>query len=116
MVNSRVTGARYGIAGWLVQRVSAAVMLAYTGLIAVMFLMGPGIDASAWHAAFAAPWLRLASVLFLLSLLLHTWIGLRDVLMDYVHPTRVRLPLQVLVALSLIAYALWGLRLLWGGV
>ncbi len=116
VVRRGVTGARYGVVGWIAQRAAAVVMLVYTMLIVVLLVIGPGIDAVAWHVTFTAPWLRLASALFVLSLLLHAWVGVRDVLMDYVPATRLRLPLQVVVLLSLAGYALWALWLLWGGV
>ena len=62
---------------------------------------------------FAQQWFRLASLLFALSVFWHAWVGVRDILMDYVHATGTRLALQVLVVLSLVAYALWSIQILW---
>jgi succinate dehydrogenase / fumarate reductase membrane anchor subunit len=114
MVNRIVVGAHYGLKDWLAQRVTAAVMALYT-LFAVGFLQThPELDFAAWHGLFHSEFVRLASLLFLFSLFLHAWIGMRDIFMDYVHPTLIRLVLHVLVILALVAYAAWAAQILWG--
>jgi succinate dehydrogenase, hydrophobic membrane anchor protein len=45
--------------------------------------------------------------LFALALLLHAWIGVRDVILDYVKPPALRLALLAAVALFLLANGLW---------
>ena len=62
---------------------------------------------------FAPQWMRLATLLFFLSLFWHAWIGMRDILMDYVSSTAARLGLQVVVILLLVAYAAWAVQILW---
>jgi succinate dehydrogenase / fumarate reductase membrane anchor subunit len=57
--------------------------------------------------------MRIASFLFLVSLFWHAWIGMRNILMDYVHATGVRLMLQILVILSLLFYTVWSAEILW---
>ena len=53
-------------------------------------------------------------MLFIVSLLYHAWVGMRDILMDYLHATAVRLTAEVLVALALILYLIWSASVLWG--
>ncbi len=113
MVKRVVVGAHYGLRDWLVQRVSAVVMAVYTVLLAVVLMAAPPLDYAGWRALFAQQWLRFATLLFFLSLLLHAWVGMRDILMDYVHPTGLRLALQVAVVLSLVFYAVWTVQVLW---
>jgi succinate dehydrogenase / fumarate reductase, membrane anchor subunit len=62
---------------------------------------------------FEPQWMRLATLVFLLSLFWHAWIGMRDILMDYVKSTLLRLALQIVVALLLVAYAGWAIQILW---
>jgi len=50
----------------------------------------------------------------LLSLFYHAWIGVRDVVMDYVKPPGVRLLIHVLVIIALLLYAIWSVQILWG--
>lgn len=48
--------------------------------------------------------------LFFAAVLLHSWVGIRDVLIDYVRPLPLRLVLLGLVALGLLAVGAWILR------
>jgi succinate dehydrogenase hydrophobic membrane anchor protein len=43
----------------------------------------------------------------------HAWIGVRDIFMDYIKPTGVRLVLHSVVVLLLIGYAGWAAQILW---
>lgn len=113
MVKRIVVGAHYGLKDWLAQRVTAAVMALYTLFMAGFLLSHRGLGYAAWHDLFQSQSVRLASLLFLFSLFLHAWIGMRDIFMDYVHPTLIRLVLHVLVILALVAYAAWAAQILW---
>jgi succinate dehydrogenase / fumarate reductase membrane anchor subunit len=62
---------------------------------------------------FQPQWMRLASFVFFVSLFWHAWVGVRDILMDYVKSTAVRLALQVVVVLLLAAYMAWAVQILW---
>ena len=48
-----------------------------------------------------------------MALLLHSWVGMRDILMDYARPMTVRLALEILVAVLLVAWGGWALLILW---
>lgn len=114
MVKRIAIGAHYGLRDWLVQRVSAVVMVVYTLLvIAILFAHSP-LQYAEWKTLFSQQWMRLASLLFLLSLFIHAWIGVHDILMDYVHATGIRLGLQVAVIVALVVYTTWSIQILWG--
>jgi succinate dehydrogenase / fumarate reductase, membrane anchor subunit len=113
MVRRIVVGARYGLKDWLVQRVTALVMAVYTLLFAGILLVCTPSDFQSWRTLFEPQWMRLATLVFLLSLFWHAWIGMRDILMDYVKSTLLRLALQIVVALLLVAYAGWAIQILW---
>lgn len=113
MVKRIVVGARYGLKDWLVQRVTALVMAVYTLLFAGMLIFCTPSDFQSWRALFEPQWMRLATLVFVLSLFWHAWIGMRDILMDYFKSTLLRLALQVVVALLLVAYAGWAIQILW---
>ena len=57
--------------------------------------------------------MKLATFLFFVSLFLHAWIGMRDILMDYIKPLSTRLALQVVVIVLLVAWAGWAIQILW---
>jgi succinate dehydrogenase / fumarate reductase membrane anchor subunit len=106
-------GAHYGWRDWLVQRVSAVVMALYTLLVLGLLLWHGGLEYGAWKATFANDLFRLATFVFMLSLLWHAWVGVRNIAMDYLKPVSVRLTFQVAVIVALVAYAGWTIQVLW---
>lgn len=113
MVNRVVVGAHYGLRGWLVQRFSAVFMALYLVLfLAAMVAVRPA-GFEAWRALMSQGWMRVATLLFFASLILHAWVGMRDILMDYIKPTGIRLGLEVGVILVLAVYAAWTAQILW---
>lgn len=113
MVKREVIGAHYGLRDWLAQRVTAVVMVVYSVLFLVMLLKLPQFDFPSWKAMWSAPMMRYATLLFLLCLFVHAWIGVRNIAMDYVKPTWLRLTLYAVVILLLFAYGAWALQILW---
>jgi len=114
MVNRIVTGANYGLRDWLIQRITAAVMIVYTVVLAGYLLMQPVLDYNSWTLFFSSNVVRTFSLLFLLSVFYHAWIGVRDVVMDYVNPVLIRLFIHVLVILTMLLYLIWSVQILWG--
>ncbi len=113
MVERIVVGARYGLRDWLAQRVTAAVMAVYSVIVLVVLLGGRPITYAVWKDLFTQGWMRVATLLFAASLAWHAWVGMRDILMDYVKPTGVRLALEVGVLLALAGYLGWTVQILW---
>jgi succinate dehydrogenase / fumarate reductase membrane anchor subunit len=115
MVTRReAVGAHYGFKDWLLQRLTAVLMTAYTLLLLGIVLWHGGIDYPLWRALFANGAFLLASFLFMVALLYHAWIGVRDIYMDYVKPVALRLALQSISVAVLIAYLGWTIQILWG--
>ena len=113
MVNRIVVGAHYGIRDWLVQRISAVVMAGYSVILGGVVLARGPFDQQHLKALFAPQWFRVVTLIFLLSLLWHAWVGVRDILIDYIQAVAVRLTLEVLVILMLVGYAFWSVTILW---
>ncbi len=107
------TGAHYGLIDWLAQRVTAVFMVVYIVLFVVVVVSTVPQDYAAWVAIFDFQWMRIASFLFFMALFWHAWVGVRNVLMDYVKPVAVRLGMQVLVIVSLLIYLIWTAEILW---
>ena len=114
MVNRVVTGAHYGLRDWLIQRITAVVMALYSVALAGYLLLQPRLDYDTWTALFSGQPMRTFTLLFLLSVFYHAWIGIRDIVMDYVKPAGVRLAIHVLVILVSLLYAIWAVQILWG--
>ena len=108
-----VTGSHSGTGWWLAQRVSAVVILLAGGALLAAYRVAAPFDFLTWRSAFQAIWIKLSVWLLVASLCLHAWVGLRDVLMDYVKPLALRLVLDVLVALVLVMSVVWVSMVLW---
>jgi len=114
MVSRTVVGAHYGLRDWLIQRVTAVVMATSSVVSGVYLLLHPHLGYDGWTALFSSQPVRTFALLFLFSLYYHAWIGIRDIVMDYVKPAAVRLVIHVLVILALILYSIWSVQILWG--
>ena len=112
MVNRHVIGAHYGLRDWLMQRVTAVIMVAYTVALVLLLLSIPS-DFDGWKALFSETWVRIFTQVTLLALFLHVWVGIRDVWMDYVKPVGLRLALQVVTIVWLVGCIGWGIQVLW---
>jgi succinate dehydrogenase / fumarate reductase membrane anchor subunit len=113
MVKRVIVGAHYGTRDWLAQRITALIMAVYMLLALFVFAARSPFTYESWKALFAQGWMRIATLLFVVSLVWHAWVGVRDILMDYVKHDGLRLALQVLTLLLLAGYASWTVEILW---
>ena len=119
MVTSVTSMGRSGLYDWLMQRVSAVVLLAY--FLYVGFVLLGGTDYATWRALFDQTWMKIFSLMALLSLGIHAWVGLWCVITDYFSEhlmgnkgTAIRLVAQVACGLIMFIYLIWGVQILWG--
>jgi succinate dehydrogenase / fumarate reductase membrane anchor subunit len=102
-----------GLRAWLVQRVSAVYMLFFIVLFLVHFVVDPPHSYRAWHGWVMSSSVSIATVVFFAALLAHAWVGVRDVILDYVHPIAFRVGLLVLLGFGLTVLGVWVMRILW---
>lgn len=114
MVDRVVVGAHYGLRDWLIQRATAVVMAVYSMFMIFWLLMQPQLDYDTWTGLFSSLPIRTFTLVFLICLFYHAWIGLRSIVMDYVKPAGVRLAIHVLVILLSLLYTIWSVQILWG--
>lgn len=108
-----VVGAHYGLKDWLAQRMTAVVLAVYTVVLLGALLLLPELNYGTWAGLFSAGWMKVLTLLAIAALCWHAWIGVRDIYMDYIKPTGVRLFMQVLTIVLLTAYAFWAVVILW---
>jgi succinate dehydrogenase / fumarate reductase membrane anchor subunit len=108
-----VVGAHYGVRDWLAQRVTAIIMAIYTVVLLVSFLTAQNFSYEGWAGLFARQWFKLFTLVTLLGLFYHAWVGMRDIWMDYVKPVGIRLTLQVATIVWLAVCAAWAVQILW---
>lgn len=114
MVTRTTTLGRTGLQDWLLQRVSAVILGLYVVSVTVYLLCVPNLDYTIWQQLFSHWWMQLATFFAVVSLCMHAWIGIWTVSTDYIKSFALRLISQWVFILALIAYALWGVRILWG--
>ncbi|MFN9709532.1 MAG: succinate dehydrogenase, hydrophobic membrane anchor protein [Burkholderiales bacterium] len=108
-----VVGAHYGLRDWLGQRVTALLMALFTVVLIFQILLPGPMSYDKWSAIFSAQWMKLLTFVTVLALLLHVWVGVRDILMDYIKPMVVRLLLQVATLAWLVGCTGWAVQVLW---
>ena len=108
-----VVGAHYGLRDWLSQRVTAVLMALFTLIVLAQVLMPGPMGYDKWAGIFAAQWMKVLTFVVIVSLLVHVWVGMRDVWMDYIKPVGTRLVAHVLTIVWLVGCAGWAVQVLW---
>jgi succinate dehydrogenase / fumarate reductase, membrane anchor subunit len=108
-----VVGAHYGLRDWLSQRITAVLMALFTVVVIVQVLLPGEMGYDKWAGIFASQWMKVLTFVVIVALLMHVWVGMRDVWMDYVKPVAVRLALQVFTIVWLVGCAGWAIQVLW---
>lgn len=121
MVTQVTNLGRSGLYDWLMQRVTAVVLLAYFVFVVGYLVCNPGVTFEQWQQLFSCTPVRVFSALAILSVVMHAWIGLWAVSTDYMtvrlmgaKATAVRLLFQAAYSLVLFYYLVWGFQVLWG--
>lgn len=119
MVTSVTSFGRSGVSDWLVQRISGVILLAYS--ICIGGTLVCGTDFVEWSSMFELTSMRIFTLLAILSLAAHAWIGMWAVGTDYLTERMLgakgnllRLAYQVVCSLVIFVYVIWGLQILWG--
>lgn len=119
MVRSVTSFGRSGTSDWLIQRVSGVILLAYFVWLAAV--LAGGVDYASWQAMFEGTAVRIFTLLALLSLASHAWIGLWAVSTDYMTERMMgpkgnvlRVAFQLTCSLVIFVYVIWGVQILWG--
>jgi succinate dehydrogenase / fumarate reductase membrane anchor subunit len=112
---------RNGLSDWLMQRVTAVILLAYIVFLAGFFFSTPELGYAEWKDLFTQTWMRIFSLAALLSIVMHAWIGMWAISTDYFTERLmgnmgniVRAVFQMGCVAVLFVYVVWGIQILWG--
>ena len=96
-----------GFRPWFLQRLTAFII--GIGIISMSWwvLNNPVMTFSQWREFFSQPLVNLCTVLFVYSVLYHAWVGMRDVIIDYVHHQFLRITLFTVFSLLFFALGIW---------
>ena len=102
-----------GLRDWLVQRFSSLIIAVYFLVLLGFFVLHPQLDHITLQHFFGTVWMQIFTLIALLSIFLHAWVGIWTVITDYINPVAIRLTIQALVILTLLIYFFWGVEILW---
>lgn len=121
MVTNVSSLGRSGLHDWVIQRLSALVLGAYALCILGSLVLNPDMDYQQWSAIYASTPMRIFSLLALLSLCAHAWIGMWTISTDYLTTdmlgrsgTVLRIGFQLACVLLVFVYLAWGVQIFWG--
>ena len=114
MVKVASTFGRSGTHDFVLIRASALIMAAYAIFLVIWLVANPGIDYQQWVTLYSHIGMKVFTLLALTGLLIHGWIGIWQVLTDYVKNSRLRGAIQYITVIALGVYWFTGLLVLWG--
>jgi succinate dehydrogenase / fumarate reductase, membrane anchor subunit len=110
MIFTLLTKRYPGFRAWLVQRFTGLIMAIFSVVLLVKLFCNQPASFIDWQLFFAPMWWQILCILFWLSLSIHAWLGIRDVLKDYVPNQAIR-SVALKACLTLIwlylAWAIW---------
>lgn len=101
-----------GSRDWVLQRISAVVLAIYS-LVIVGFFLFNDVTYETWHPFMMSLPMKLFSLVAILSLVFHAWVGMWTVFTDYVKSSGLRLVLQSAVIIAILFYLFWGVMIFW---
>ena len=88
-------------------------MLLFILFLLTHFIVDPPRSYVALHDWMSSPVITVTTSVFVAALLAHAWVGVRDVVMDYVHPIALRVLVLSSLVLYLTALGAWAAQILW---
>jgi len=101
-----------GLQAWLFQRLTGAFMALYIVYFLWVILTCEQMTYALWLQWFSHPLMNTATGLFFIHLAVHAWVGMRDIVMDYVSNDSIRLFTLACISFFLITTSLGMLRIL----
>ncbi|MGC9421776.1 MULTISPECIES: succinate dehydrogenase, hydrophobic membrane anchor protein [Vibrio] len=104
---------RNGVHDFLLIRATAIILTLYT-IYMVSFCAFTDLSYLSWTQFFGSTLTKVFTMLALVCILIHGWIGLWQVITDYIKCSKLRGVLQLVVIVTLLGYFFSGLFVLWG--
>ncbi len=98
-----------GLGEWVIQRLTAVYMLLFIVIAFLRLSILPISSQADWLLLSSSLFFQVTFLLFIFSMLAHAWLGLKSVLLDYIHPWRLRFLLLMIVALMFLGTGIWAM-------
>ena len=116
MAKRKIISAGYGIGDWLLQRVTAVIMVvAIIEAFVFIVLANDVIDVDfiTWRQFFSFTFVKVFAQLTFIAVAVHAWVGMRDIWMDYIHSYSARLALHAATILWLLGCLIYSAKIIW---
>lgn len=108
---SGLTGS--GSRDWFLQRASAVILALYS-LVILGFFLTRDVNYDTWHCFMTSLPMKIFTLVSILALVFHAWVGMWTVFTDYVKSSGLRLVLQIATVAMILVYLVWGIIIFWG--
>jgi succinate dehydrogenase / fumarate reductase membrane anchor subunit len=120
MVTNVLSLGRSGLYDWVIQRLSAVIILLYVLCHAAIVIGTPEMTYSEWRGLFANTTMRIFSLVTLLALCAHAWVGIWTIATDYLttrmlgaKATAIRFIFLMICLCVTVIYLIWGIMIFW---
>ena len=110
-----MTSRSQGLKAWLFQRLTAVYLAIFILYVASHFFIDPPASHADWQNWIGRPVMSVMTMIFFAALLVHAWVGVRDVIIDYVNAFAARFMLLAVLGLTLTGFGFWVIRILLAG-
>ena len=101
-----------GLGSWLWQRIAALYLSLFLIYFIISFICLAQFNYADWLLWHTQPVNSVLIFIGFFMLTVHAWIGIKDVIMDYVHPVVARALVMMLFAFMLMSCLVWASRIL----
>jgi len=102
-----------GMNAWIIQRLSGIYIACFSLIMLGILTVNSPQNYSEWVSMFISPLLQIGFSLFVIALLFHAWIGVRDIILDYIHPVSIKMVVFSMLLISLFGSGIWAIRALY---
>ncbi len=121
MVTNITNLSRSGLHDWMIQRVTAVVLAVYSVFIVGWLVCSGPVGFDQWSGLFEQTWMRVFTLLAIISLGGHAWVGMWTISGDYLNEralgsraTFFRFLFQAVCGIVMFGYVVWAVQILWG--
>jgi len=121
MVTSVTSLGKNGLYDWVIQRATAVVLGVYFLCMMGFLVTTPDLTYDQWSSYMSSTFMRVFTLIALVSMAAHAWVGLWTISTDYLTTrqlgatgTVIRIAFQAVCALVTVVYVVWGIQILWG--
>lgn len=102
-----------GLGAWLLQRFTAVYLVIMIVYIGGLCLTHDLTTPAQLRQVLSNRFVLISLGMMILAILGHGWVGIRDIVMDYVKPLAARLVIYACVIIYILYILLWAFRILW---